>query len=119
MNHNQYIDLLVEGKRILYRSVIHPEKDIDITAEIKKLRDKYHKEGRCNRFGDGQCNEIADDLIEISGGELWETTGEDRPDVPQHAWVKYKGKYYDARDPEGVTDWKQLSLFKLALGKDK
>lgn len=28
-----------------------------------------------------------------------------------HCWIYYKGKHYDAEEPEGVENWKNLPIF--------
>lgn len=34
-----------------------------------------------------------------------------------HFWIKYKGKHYDAANPKGVRNWKDLLIFKNARPK--
>ena len=49
----------------------------------------------------GQCFQwayLAYNLFE--NVELW--------DLPHHAFVKYKGKYYDSECPNGEKDWRDL-----------
>lgn len=39
-------------------------------------------------------------------------------DLPHHAFVKYKGKYYDAECPEGEENWKDLPACNWGLWFD-
>src|SRR5207248_5229296 len=34
--------------------------------------------------------------------------------LPRHAWVFFRGRHYDAECPDGVTDWRDLPVFKRA-----
>lgn len=35
-----------------------------------------------------------------------------RIDLPNHCWLRHEGKHYDAENPEGVTDFLDLDIFK-------
>lgn len=39
-------------------------------------------------------------------------------DLPHHAFVKYKGKYYDSECPEGEEDWRELPACNWGLWFD-
>ena len=42
-----------------------------------------------------------------------------RVSLPGHCWITYKGKYYDAETPEGVTNYLDLKIFKKVIGRHK
>ncbi len=72
----------------------------------------------------GECVEFAQSVIEEMGGESedlynlcnlnfdpkWLT------ELPGHAWILYKGRHYDSESPNGVDDWRELSIFEKFKG---
>ena len=61
----------------------------------------------------GFCDIYADKLSKLlPGSKRWSTEEYGAHGSFGHVWVEYKGKYYDAESPEGVTDWKQLTWMK-------
>ena len=36
------------------------------------------------------------------------STEDDRGETFGHVWIEYKGKYFDAETPNGVSSWKEL-----------
>jgi hypothetical protein len=38
----------------------------------------------------------------------WDTEEQGPSGTLGHVWVEFKGKFYDAETPDGVTDWKDL-----------
>jgi hypothetical protein len=38
-------------------------------------------------------------------------------DLPSHMVYRYQGKYYDAQNPEGVTDWARLDVMRYGAGQ--
>lgn len=62
--------------------------------------------GRPNEINYGQCFQWAYLARQLySGIELW--------DLKYHAFVKYKGKFYDSETPNGIKDWRKLPIIKL------
>jgi hypothetical protein len=60
----------------------------------------------CN---DGFCDIFAEKFREeYPGAELWGTKASLNAWSFGHVWVKYKGKFYDAETPNGVSDWKDI-----------
>lgn len=106
------------------------------TGEITEISDaireqiewyKVHRpENHCGRdINAGYCDEFAREIaydypgLERDGNlvEIWSTGFFDADengmsDLPAHAFVKWKGKYYDAEDPNGVEDWRDLPLYR-------
>ena len=109
-----------------------PEKNVNIHEEIKKLVAYYKKEHKCSLFdiNNGYCGDFADELVEKTGGlvigvghssllkrttvktEYGPSTMYSEPDMPGHVWIFWKGKHYDAENPQGVKNWKDLKIFK-------
>jgi hypothetical protein len=85
---------------------------------IKKLVAEWDKDPY--DINNGDCEPFAIEVIKRMGGYqdvLFELTSdnfvEDRL-LPDHVWVYYKGRHYDAECPEGVDSWKDLPLFQNA-----
>lgn len=109
-----------------------PEKNVDMATEIKKLANEFRKEHKCSLFdiNNGLCDDFAEELVKRTGGaivgmghsnlirktikqtEHGPTTFWSEPDLPGHVWVFWKGKHYDAENPMGVKNWKDLKIFK-------
>jgi hypothetical protein len=72
-------------------------------------------------INNGFCEDFAGNVIARMGGcrdGLCETTAEIETDggltitgLPGHVWIKHDGMHFDAEEPEGVTDWRQLPIF--------
>lgn len=62
----------------------------------------------------GRCDEFAQDVWDITGGELvaTEDVDGDTSTLPGHVWIVVNGRHYDAETPEGVDDFRQLKIFK-------
>jgi len=86
-----------------------------IRAEVAAYR-KHPYDINC-----GECEEFAEDVIARLGGYREgltetsfdiETLGEsDVIDLPGHIWIKCDGLHYDAEEPAGVEDWRDLPIF--------
>jgi hypothetical protein len=95
----------------------------NIATVIKKLVKEWGKDPY--DINNGECEEFAVKVIKRMGGwdrdDLFDLTSdnfvEDRL-LPDHVWVCYKGRHYDAECPEGVDSWKDLPLFKNAHAYD-
>jgi hypothetical protein len=55
----------------------------------------------------GRCEDWAYRVAELVGKGVTVYDPEDEC----HTFIKYRGKFYDAECPNGVSDWKQLPLF--------
>jgi len=88
-----------------------------ITDIIKNLVSTWGKTPYDINCGD--CIEFTESIIEAMGGDsddLYELcTSNFDPEwltgLPLHSWIFYKGRHYDAETPEGVDDWRGLSIF--------
>jgi len=88
---------------------------MDITQEIQQLVGEYKKSP--HNINNGECEDFAMTIIERMGGyteELREGTPDFDSVLPGHYWIEYKGKYYDAECPSGVSDWHKLPVFRRA-----
>ena len=57
----------------------------------------------------GFCDIYADKLSKLlPGSKQWDTEEQGPSGTLGHVWVEFKGKFYDAETPNGVSDWKQL-----------
>lgn len=94
----------------------------NITALIRAMVRKWGE--RPYDINNGGCEDFAMELIDRLGGYV--TDAEGRPTdngpyeldtnnfcewLPNHVWVFYEGKHYDAECPQGVDSWKDLPLF--------
>ena len=89
-----------------------------IRLEVKKTR-LHPYDINC-----GQCTELAEKVLDRLAKqgivvEYTETENMDVPNVkhdyPGHAWLVWKPKkttlHFDAEEPEGIRDWKDLPIF--------
>ena len=61
----------------------------------------------------GFCDIYADKLSKLlPGSKQWSTEERSPSGTLGHVWIEYKGKFYDAETPDGVTDFKQLPWMK-------
>ena len=63
----------------------------------------------------GNCDYFASDFLFVAGrlgksGEPLVTPDEE--DLPGHCWAFIDGRHFDAEAPDGVTDWRELPIFK-------
>ena len=92
---------------------------MQIDVAISELIEKYAKSPW--DINNGDCEGFALDLIEMIGGEDWDTNclgdyGDLCELLPGHVWVWKDGKHYDAECPEGVTDPLELPIFNRTIG---
>ncbi len=67
------------------------------------------------QINNGDCYTFAVILSKkLNGSEIVDTTGIDGC-FPSHAAVKYKGKFYDAENPEGVASLQELTYNKRMI----
>lgn len=69
------------------------------------------------QINNGLCEEFALGLVsKVAGAEdVCTENFVDFGELPGHMWVIYEDKHYDAECPEGVTDFKELPIFKKYL----
>jgi hypothetical protein len=61
----------------------------------------------------GFCDIYASKLSKLlPGSKQWDTEEQGPSGTLGHVWVEFKGKFYDAETPDGVTDWKDLPWMK-------
>jgi len=100
---------MIKLKDILMESSPHiqalSQTEIDALKLVNKNWDSFTGEV-CNT---GFCDIYADKLSKILPGSKHMGTEERGPTGTfGHVWIEFKGKYYDAETPDGVTDWKDL-----------
>lgn len=76
----------------------------DATSSFKPLTPRQINDGRCNDWAWFVWNRMPGTLI---GGH--------RIDAEGHAYIFYRGRYYDAETPKGVKQWWQLPWFRRAI----
>lgn len=62
------------------------------------------------QINNGNSADFAYNLIELTGGELWETRLDG--DMPAHMFIKWNDRFYDIQTPLGVQNWKHLPIFR-------
>lgn len=84
---------------------------MEITQEINKLVKEYNKNPY--DINNGGCEGFMGSIIGRMGGYSRDLTC-GTPDFdsrwPGHYWIEYKGRYYDAECPNGVSDWRKLPI---------
>ena len=71
---------------------------------VDKNWDKFGGE-ECNN---GFCDIFAKNLAKHLPGSKIMSTEDSRSNTFGHVWIQYKGKYFDAETPKGVSSWKEL-----------
>jgi hypothetical protein len=100
----------------VYRVNRGQESEVDeqyVTGRAHEIVDRMKETYNTDAAGinAGQCQAFAFELkeeIEEAGGEANIVGGEDFG----HVWVYNDGKHYDSEHPEGVDDWKDLSIWR-------
>jgi hypothetical protein len=107
------------------------EGKIEITSIIKHLIKKYKKEFNKTPYqiNDGMCEDFALDIKEfieeaIDIDTMWLEVNILKVEVattnlPGHVWILYKNKHYDVETINGVSDWKDITIFKKFLKSNK
>jgi hypothetical protein len=70
---------------------------------------KYNKQS-IESVNHGRCDEFAEDFATIVGGKVLELGLSSS--YPTHIWNFVSNKHYDCETPQGVSDWKDLAIFK-------
>ena len=79
-------------------------------AAIKLILETSFQGKSPQQINSGNCDSFAEKLHELIGGQIFETTFDHN--LPTHLWVELNGYHYDAETPEGVSEWKELPIFK-------
>jgi hypothetical protein len=88
-----------------------PEINTNPTEVISNLlKSSRWKDYTPYMINNGNCDEFAEDIINLIGGTLLETDF-DSSNGPDHIWVYHNKKHYDAETPGGVSNWKSLPIF--------
>lgn len=69
------------------------------------LSPRHINQGRCELFA-------MDVLLKVPGARVRSTGALTREELPEHYWVLYNGRHYDAEAPEGVENWRDLPFFR-------
>jgi hypothetical protein len=98
-----------------------PYTDADIARLIKKISAQMLAEGlyyilpeegnikpNVSHINNGCCGDFANRLLEHIDGEY---IRREEFGIP-HAFVLYNGCYYDSESPYGVSDWRDLPIWK-------
>lgn len=91
-----------------------------ITEVIYDLIEQYPKPPK--EINRGLCPEFMKDVVkrtpeanercyQMLTEEMPPYTSEEYKKYGGHVWIFYKGKHYDAENPEGVEDWRELFTF--------
>ena len=98
-------------------------KNLKISNAIKILSKKYLERNlyfiidkrttpKVSDINNGWCYCFAESLREnFPEAKIHEVHFNNIP----HAFVEYKGKYYDSETPKGVKNWKKLPIFRKTL----
>lgn len=110
---DEMVDTIVEGAEMYSNKVGM----LNITEAINKVVDEFG--GNAVSVNAGMCEDVAMEIESIiPGAELtdaWAETGGEVDPLDSkfggHIFIKYNNKYYDAENPEGVDDWRDLDFF--------
>lgn len=86
-----------------------------VTASLltQTILDVVAERGMCGaRINAGGCEEFAEEVVERLGGHTDELTTDTFLGHPggTHSYIKFRGRYYDAEAPEGVSQIGQLPV---------
>jgi hypothetical protein len=97
-----------------------PETDVTPGEAIKQLLEHESWSGMSpEEINNGNCDTFVEDLIEIAGGEVWETDLDCPEEYPTHLFLKWGGRFYDAQNPGGLDEWRELQIYKQALESEE
>ena len=86
----------------------------NIKQVILKTKQEFKSPGYI--INSGLCEDFALRVIDRLGGYSNELTDGAPDDIdcelPGHYWIEYQGRYYDAECSSGVTDWRNLPIFR-------
>ena len=89
------------------------KKSLDQTEkEALEIVDKNWDEFGGKECNKGFCDIFAKNLSKHLPGSKIMSTEDSRNETLGHVWVEYKGKYFDAETPNGVSSWKELPWMK-------
>ena len=89
------------------------EREIQLPELLRRLVAAYGL--RACEINNGICDYFAEDFLFAAKwlgerGEFFVTP--DTEDLPGHCWAFIDGRHFDAEAPDGVTDWRELPIFK-------
>jgi hypothetical protein len=87
--------------------------------EALELVDKNWDEFGGEECNNGFCDIFAKNLAKHLPGSKIMSTEDNRSTTFGHVWVEYKGNYFDAETPNGVTSWKKLPWMVKFYNKNK
>ena len=107
-------DLKEENLNTIYSDVL-TQTEKEALELVDKNWDKFGGE-ECNN---GFCDIFAQKLSKYLPGSKIMSTEDNRSDTFGHVWIEYKGKYFDAETPNGVSSWKELPWMVKFYNKNK
>jgi len=87
---------------------IHKTALTQTEKEALELVDKNWDEFGGEECNNGFCDIFAKNLAKHLPGSKIMSTEDSRSNTFGHVWIQYKGKYFDAETPKGVSSWKEL-----------
>jgi hypothetical protein len=107
-------DLKEENLNTIYSDVL-TQTEKEALELVDKNWDKFGGE-ECNN---GFCDIFAQKLSKYLPGSKIMSTEDNRSETFGHVWIEYKGKYFDAETPNGVSSWKELPWMVKFYNKNK
>jgi hypothetical protein len=107
-------DLKEENLNTIYSDVL-TQTEKEALKLVDKNWDKFGGE-ECNN---GFCDIFAQKLSKYLPGSKIMSTEDNRSETFGHVWIEYKGKYFDAETPNGVSSWKELPWMIKFYNKNK
>jgi hypothetical protein len=107
-------DLKEENLNTIYSDVL-TQVEKEALELVNKNWDKFGGE-ECNN---GFCDIFAQKLSKYLPGSKIMSTEDNRSETFGHVWIEYKGKYFDAETPNGVSSWKELPWMIKFYNKNK
>jgi hypothetical protein len=98
---------------------IHQTALAQTEKEALELVDRNWDEFGGEECNNGFCDIFAKNLAKHLPGSKIMSTEDNRSNTFGHVWIEYKGNYFDAETPSGVTSWKQLPWMIKFYNKNK
>jgi hypothetical protein len=98
---------------------IHKTALTQTEKEALELVDKNWDNFGGEECNNGFCDIFAKNLAKHLPGSKIMSTEDSRSTTFGHAWIEYKGNYFDAETPNGVTSWKELPWMVKFYNKNK
>jgi hypothetical protein len=87
----------------------------DVERKVREIRVTHYKDMVTHDINCGMCYEFASRLQRRVGGSVYavgQMLTKDGRSMPNHAFLRWKDKFYDSEAPHGVGDWKDLPFYK-------